>query len=271
MSTKSCQIAMALRPRDRPSSMASRKGALAQTDRLWLGCGSGPLNSAPKSVITSLAGFAGVGSVITSFLAGFGRLRPHPPGCPTGIPAALRYAPMVSRRMCTARSIRRSDHPRRPKAITCCLFSSFKTLLTSTEGIALTVGLNVPSAGLSLAGFQVIMYGRFWVITEGHKKGPNGSTNATVTSHHPFLPTDQAVCSFEIASARTVAAVPGTDEPVPWRRCARRGVESAFREFECGKPRKVSVTPPKSGDRPEVWTDVSAARLDALDLDAHSQ
>jgi hypothetical protein len=54
VSTKSCQIAMALRPRDRPSSMASRKGALAQTDRLWLGCGPGALNSAPKSVITSL-------------------------------------------------------------------------------------------------------------------------------------------------------------------------------------------------------------------------
>ena len=34
---------------------------------------------------------------------------------------------MVSRRMWAARSIRRSDHPRRPKAITCCLFSSFKT------------------------------------------------------------------------------------------------------------------------------------------------
>ena len=28
-------------------------------------------------------------------------------------------------------------HPRRPKAITCCLFSSFKTLLTLTEGTAL--------------------------------------------------------------------------------------------------------------------------------------
>ena len=43
---------------------------------------------------------------------------------------------MVSCRMCTARSMRRSDHPRRPKAITCCLFSSFKTLLTLTEGIS---------------------------------------------------------------------------------------------------------------------------------------
>jgi hypothetical protein len=47
-----------------------------------------------------------------------------------------RLARLVSRRMCTARSIRRSDHPRRPKAITCCLFASFKTLLTSTEGTA---------------------------------------------------------------------------------------------------------------------------------------
>jgi hypothetical protein len=28
------------------------------------------------------------------------------------------------------------------------------------------VGFNIPSDGLSLAGFQVIMYGRFWVITE---------------------------------------------------------------------------------------------------------
>src|ERR1700688_4547556 len=29
------------------------------------------------------------------------------------------------------------------------------------------VRVNVLSVGLSLAGFQVIMYGRFWVITEG--------------------------------------------------------------------------------------------------------
>src|SRR5437899_10506562 len=33
--------------------------------------------------------------------------------------------------------MRRSDHPSRPKAMTCCFFSSLKTLLTSTEGIAL--------------------------------------------------------------------------------------------------------------------------------------
>ena len=78
--------------------MASRKGALAQADRLWLGCAPLALNSAPKSVITSLAGFAGVGSVITS-LAGFGAVLPQPPGERTAIPAALRPAPIVSRRM----------------------------------------------------------------------------------------------------------------------------------------------------------------------------
>jgi hypothetical protein len=36
-----------------------------------------------------------------------------------------------------ARWMRRSDHPNRPHAMTCCFFSSFKTLLTLTEGIAL--------------------------------------------------------------------------------------------------------------------------------------
>jgi len=49
--------------------------------------------------------------------------------------------------------------------LTCCLFSSFKTLLTSTEGIALASDSTSRVPGL-LAGFQVIMYGRFWVITE---------------------------------------------------------------------------------------------------------
>jgi len=84
---------------------------------------------------------------------------------------------MVSRRMCTARSICRSDHPRRPKAITCCLFSSFKTLLTSTEGIALASDSTSRVPGL-LAGFQVIMYGRFSVITEGERTELIGSEEA---------------------------------------------------------------------------------------------
>ena len=51
------------------------------------------------------------------------------------MPAARRYPPIVSRRMCTAASMRRSDHPSRPSAMTCCFLSSLKTLLTLTEGI----------------------------------------------------------------------------------------------------------------------------------------
>ncbi len=52
--------------------------------------------------------------------------------------------------------------------MTCCFFSSFKTLLTSPRVIALGSGINVLDCGLSLAGFQVIIDGRFWVITEAH-------------------------------------------------------------------------------------------------------
>jgi len=81
---------------------------------------SGALCSAPESVITSLAGFAGSS-------------RPHRPGGRSAIPAARRYAATVSRRMPVARWIRRKDQPSRSKARTCCFFSSFKTLLTSTE------------------------------------------------------------------------------------------------------------------------------------------
>ena len=49
--------------------------------------------------------------------------------------------------------------------MTCCFFSSFKTLLTSTEATP-RVRVNVLGDGLSVAGFQVIISGRFWVITE---------------------------------------------------------------------------------------------------------
>ena len=114
------------------------------------------------------------GSVITS-LAGFAGACPHLPGGRKAIPAALRYMAAVSRRTPVACWMRRSDHPSRPNAMTCCLFSSLKTLLTSSEGIALALESNVLNEGFSLAGFQVIMYGRFWVITEGSPK---------VTQHH---------------------------------------------------------------------------------------
>ena len=61
--------------------------------------------------------------------------------------------------------MRRNDHPSRPNAMTCSRFSLLKTLLMTTEA-------NYPRSGsvlshLSMAGFHLIIYGRFWVITEG--------------------------------------------------------------------------------------------------------
>src|ERR1039458_3794520 len=65
------------------------------------------------------------------------------------------------------RWIRRSDHTGRPNAMTCCFFSSFKTLLTLTEGIAL--------ASKSMSGTLLIV-GRFsgdhvWPVLGVHR-GP---------------------------------------------------------------------------------------------------
>ena len=85
-----------------------------------------------------MVGSSGIESAITS-LAGFANhCRPQLPGGRRAIPAAFKYSVAVPRRTPVVRWIRRSDHPNRPKAMTCCFFSSFKTLLTSTEGIVLS-------------------------------------------------------------------------------------------------------------------------------------
>src|SRR5664279_1308546 len=89
-----------------------------------------------ESEITGMAGFAAPKSVIT-WLAGFGARRPQPLGGRTPIPAAFRYALAVSRRILVVCWIRRSDHPSRPRAKTCCFFSSFKTLAMPTEPTSL--------------------------------------------------------------------------------------------------------------------------------------
>ena len=125
--------------------------------------------SAPKSVVTSVAGFAvssaeddgrwGSGdagseetpeagfpapkSVITS-MAGFEPALRSQPGGRTGIPAAFKYPAAVSRRTPVAPWMRRSVHPSRPKAITCCFFSSLKTLAISAEAISPHAAVNVP-------------------------------------------------------------------------------------------------------------------------------
>src|SRR6516165_3535720 len=61
--------------------------------------------------------------------------------------------------------MRRKDHPSFPSAITCCFFSSLKTLPMPREPTRASLGVNVP--GSAMAGFQVILYGRFWVTAEG--------------------------------------------------------------------------------------------------------
>lgn len=111
----------------------------------------------PKSVVSPMAGFASErswsprwpvfdrsGSVVTP-MAGFARARrPHP--CRhTTTPAYFRYAPAVSLRTPVACSMRRKGHPSFPSAMTCCFFSSLKTLLMTTEPIRAPVGVDVPS------------------------------------------------------------------------------------------------------------------------------
>src|SRR5258708_18529463 len=61
--------------------------------------------------------------------------------------------------------MRRSGHPSRPRAITCCFFASLKTLLISTKATCLTPK-STSRAPFSLAGFQVTLIGRFWVTPE---------------------------------------------------------------------------------------------------------
>src|SRR5436190_1517148 len=67
--------------------------------------------------------------------------------------------------------MRRSDHPSRPRAITCCRFSALKTLAIPAAGVQPTAQVNVSAPGAALAGFQVSINGRFWVSTEvgGHR------------------------------------------------------------------------------------------------------
>ena len=62
--------------------------------------------------------------------------------------------------------------------MTCCFFSSLKTLLTLTEGNPHAM-LNVLGS-TPLAGFQVILIGRFWVIPEGEKSIRGGESCALV-------------------------------------------------------------------------------------------
>ena len=71
--------------------------------------------------------------------------------------------------------------------MTCCFFSSLKTLLTVTEDSVLTSAFNVLDDGLQLAGFQVTPTGRFWVTpeapdVENHASGKGGNRESHLVS-----------------------------------------------------------------------------------------
>src|SRR5205807_8128859 len=75
---------------------------------------------------------------------------------------------MVSRRTRVASWIFRRDHPSRPKVMICCFFSSFKTFAMLREATYPPAAVNVlVDSSESMAAFQVFLYGRFWVFTEG--------------------------------------------------------------------------------------------------------
>jgi hypothetical protein len=72
--------------------------------------------------------------------------------------------------------MRRSGHPSRARAITCCFVASLQTLLISTKATCLTPKSTSPAL-FSLAGFQVILIGRFWVTPEALSGLISGASN----------------------------------------------------------------------------------------------
>src|SRR6202040_1605005 len=96
------------------------------------------------------------------------------PGRHTPPPADFRYALAVSLRTPVVCSMRRKGHPSFPSAMTCCFFSSLKTLLMPKEPIRAPLGVNVP--GPTMAGFQLTLHGRIWVIPEGRPPGIHDTT-----------------------------------------------------------------------------------------------
>ena len=157
-STKSCQMALAFRPLASDCSMNSRNGSH------WLAVGRCGAGGAAESGDTSLAAFAGTPESGDTSLAGFaGGRRPQPPAGLTAIPAALRYAPAVSRgfRSLSQCAVTASQAgPARSPAVVCR-----RSRHCSRRG-----RVTLPSGSMScpspLAGFEVSLIGRFWVSPE---------------------------------------------------------------------------------------------------------
>jgi len=70
-------------------------------------------------------------------MAGFGSCRPQPLGGRTAILAVFRWVLAVSRRMCVACWMRRSDQPQPSQKLRLCCFASFNTLVMPAEPTSL--------------------------------------------------------------------------------------------------------------------------------------
>ena len=122
----------------------------------------------PESVVTSWPVLRASGRRVGGHpMAGFASGRGADPSRPAvgrrcRRPSGIRRPFPAGRRLLL--SIRRNDQPSWPSAMTCFFFSSFKTLLTLTEGNPPLI--QCPERFL-LAGFQVTTLGRFWVTAEG--------------------------------------------------------------------------------------------------------
>ena len=127
VSTRSCQIAIALRPRSSARSISSRYGshALALGARpgrgaavSWWSVLADPSRWTPRRKLPVLTRQS---RWTFGVVAGFGgQTRGRPPRRRMGMPAAFRYSLAVSRRMPVASSMRRNDQPSRPSAMTSC-------------------------------------------------------------------------------------------------------------------------------------------------------
>jgi hypothetical protein len=63
--------------------------------------------------------------------------------------------------------MRRSGQASRPRASTCCFLSSLKTFAIPAAGEnSPSAARQRPAQAVPLAGFQVMIVGRIWVITE---------------------------------------------------------------------------------------------------------
>src|SRR5438093_13324128 len=95
--------------------------------------------------------------------------------------------------------MRRSDHPSRPSAITCCRFSALKTLPIPAAGVQPTAQVNVSAPGAALAGFQVSINGRFWVSTEGRRSASRtGCSIIPGTGHAENAPSFKGFHAYSV-------------------------------------------------------------------------